>query len=50
MGIRVWKHDGSTVRLESSRLDRRISQEIFQRRGTVRQLEVQFSPAALRND
>ncbi|MGD0462143.1 MAG: hypothetical protein ABSB74_06620 [Tepidisphaeraceae bacterium] len=48
--IRLWRSDGSTMRVESQRLDPRISQEIFQRRGTVQQLEVEFNPATLRRD
>ena len=48
--IRLWRSDGSTTLSESSMLDRRTSHEIFQRRGTIRQLEVLFSLTALRKD
>jgi hypothetical protein len=50
MSIHIRRSDNSTTRLESHWLDPRISQEIFHRRGTVQQLEVQFNPAILRRD
>jgi hypothetical protein len=50
MSLSLLCSDGSTTRFDSDCLDAHISQTIFHRRGTVRQLDVQFNPAILRKD